>query len=199
MRSASVVGQTTAIRRGHELDGEALERYLAERLNDFHGPLEIRQFEGGQSNPTYFLKTPARDYVLRKKPPGQLLPSAHAVDREYRVMRALAATGVPVPPALLMCDDATVIGTPFFIMGCVDGRVFRQPHLPGVSAADRAAMYTDMADVLARLHGVDAAAIGLDGQVADIETAAGQRDDRGPRRGVATQVAAGTAAGIRLH
>ena len=162
MSSASVVGQTTAIRQGHEIDRDALERYLAAALSDLHGPLEIRQFEGGQSNPTYFLKTPVRAYVLRKKPSGQLLPSAHAVDREYRVMRALAATDVPVPPALLMCDDATVIGTPFVIMGCVDGRVFRQPHLPGVSAADRAAMYTDMADVLARLHGVDAAAIGLD-------------------------------------
>ena len=161
MSSSGARSQTTAIRQGHELDRDALERYLAATLHDFRGPLEIRQFEGGQSNPTYFLKTPLRDYVLRKKPPGQLLPSAHAVDREHRVMHALAGTGVPVPPTLLMCDDAKVIGTPFFIMGCVDGRVFRQPHLPGVSAADRAAMYTDMADVLARLHGVDVAAIGL--------------------------------------
>jgi aminoglycoside phosphotransferase (APT) family kinase protein len=161
MSSSGARSQTTAIRQGHELDRDALERYLAATLQHFRGPLEIRQFEGGQSNPTYFLKTPLRDYVLRKKPPGQLLPSAHAVDREHRVMRALAGTGVPVPSTLLMCDDATVIGTPFFIMGCVDGRVFRQPHLPGVSAADRAAMYADMADVLARLHGVDVAAIGL--------------------------------------
>ena len=161
MSSDSVHSQTTAIRQGHELDCGVLERYLAARLENLLGPLEIRQFEGGQSNPTYLLHTPARDYVLRKKPPGQLLPSAHAVEREYRVMRALAATDVPVPPALLMCDDASVIGTPFFIMGCVEGRVFRQPHLPGVSAADRAAMYADMADVLARLHRVDAAAIGL--------------------------------------
>jgi aminoglycoside phosphotransferase (APT) family kinase protein len=99
--------------------------------------------------------------VLRKQPPGQLLPSAHAVDREYRVMTALAQTAVPVPATLLMCDDAGVIGTKFFVMSCVQGRVFRQPHLPGVSAAHRAAMYADMADVLARLHAVDVAAIGL--------------------------------------
>jgi aminoglycoside phosphotransferase (APT) family kinase protein len=161
MSSAEVLKQTTTVRQGHGIDAPSLQRYLADHLPGFRGPLEIRQFEGGQSNPTYFLHTPDRDYVLRKKPPGQLLPSAHAVDREYRVMKALAGTGVPVPPAVLMCDDASVIGTPFFIMGCVDGRVFRQPHLPGVSAADRAAMYEDMADVLARLHGVDVAAVGL--------------------------------------
>lgn len=160
MSSAEVLKQTTTVRQGHEIDASALERYLAEHLGGFRGPLDIRQFEGGQSNPTYFLHTATADYVLRKKPPGQLLASAHAVEREYRVMNALAGH-VPVPPALLMCDDASVIGTPFFVMGCVDGRVFRQPHLPGVSAADRAAMYEDMADVLARLHGVDVAAIGL--------------------------------------
>jgi aminoglycoside phosphotransferase (APT) family kinase protein len=161
MGSDTALGQTTGVRAGHEIDRAALERYLSDHLDGFRGPAEIRQFEGGQSNPTYFLRTTNRDYVLRKKPPGQLLRSAHAVDREYRVMKALAATDIPVPPALHLCDDASVIGTPFFVMGCVAGRVFRQPHLPGVSAADRAAMYTDMAAVLARLHGVDAAAIGL--------------------------------------
>lgn len=159
--SSGARAETTAIREGHRLDEAALARHLADRLAGFRGPLEIRQFEGGQSNPTYLLRSLSGDCVLRKKPPGQLLPSAHAVDREYRVMKALAGTGVPVPPALLMCDDASVIGTPFFIMGCVEGRVFRQPHLPGVTSVDRAAMYEDMADVLARLHGVDVAAIGL--------------------------------------
>jgi aminoglycoside phosphotransferase (APT) family kinase protein len=152
--------ETTAIREGHQLDEAALARYLADHLPGFRGPLEVRQFEGGQSNPTYFLHAASGDYVLRKKPPGQLLPSAHAVDREYRVMTALSGS-VPVPPTHVMCHDQQVIGTPFFIMGCVDGRVFRQPHLPGVSAADRAAMYEDMADVLARLHGVDPVAAGL--------------------------------------
>ena len=153
--------ETTAIRKGHQLDETALKRYLSDHLAGFRGPLEVRQFEGGQSNPTYFLQAASGDYVLRKKPPGQLLPSAHQVEREYRVMTALRNSGVPVPPTELLCTDASVIGTPFFVMACVDGRVFRQPHLPGVSAADRAAMYDDMADVLARLHGVDVAAAGL--------------------------------------
>ena len=160
MSKAEVLKQTTTVRRGHEIDAQSLERYLADHLPGFRGPLEIRQFEGGQSNPTYFLHAASGDLVLRKKPPGQLLPSAHAVDREYRVMTALAGR-VPVPPTKLMCADDRVIGTQFFVMACVEGRVFRQPHLPGVSAADRAAMYDDMADVLARLHGVDVAAIGL--------------------------------------
>jgi aminoglycoside phosphotransferase (APT) family kinase protein len=160
MSSAEVLRQTTTVRQGHEIDSQALQLYLADHLPGFRGSLEIRQFEGGQSNPTYFLHAASGDYVLRKKPPGQLLPSAHAVDREYRVMTALAGR-VPVPPTQLMCDDNRVIGTPFFIMACVEGRVFRQPHLPGVSAPARAAMYDDMADVLARLHSVDVAAIGL--------------------------------------
>lgn len=162
MDSKAVLGQTTEVRSGHEIDAAAIERYLADHVDGFLGPIQISQFEGGQSNPTYFLHTGARDYVLRKKPPGQLLPSAHAVDREYRVMKALAGS-VPVPPMLAMCDDAAVIGTPFFVMGCVDGRVFRQPHLPGVASADRATMYDDMAAVLARLHSVDVDAVGLAG------------------------------------
>ena len=160
MDSKAALSQTTSVRSGHEIDAIAIERYLEEHVQGFRGPLEIRQFEGGQSNPTYLLHSSERDYVLRKKPPGQLLPSAHAVDREHRVMQALAGS-VPAPPMLAMCEDASVIGTPFFVMGCVDGRVFRQPHLPGVSANDRAAMYEDMAAVLARLHGVDADAVGL--------------------------------------
>ena len=161
MSSAIVLGQTTAVRPGHEIDADRLDRYLAAHLDGYRGPLEIRQFEGGQSNPTFFLHTPARDYVLRKKPPGQLLPSAHQVEREYRVMTALRETGLPVPHTYLLCADASIIGTPFFVMACVDGRVFRQPHLPGVPPEDRSAMYEDMADVLARLHTVDVAGVGL--------------------------------------
>ena len=161
MSSAIVLGQTTAVRPGHEIDADGLDRYLAAHLDGYRGPLEIRQFEGGQSNPTFFLHTPARDYVLRKKPPGQLLPSAHQVEREYRVMTALRETGLPVPHTYLLCADASIIGTPFFVMACVDGRVFRQPHLPGVPPDDRSAMYEDMADVLARLHMVDVAGVGL--------------------------------------
>jgi aminoglycoside phosphotransferase (APT) family kinase protein len=160
MSNFGAISQTTAIRQGHELDREILVAYLRDRLDGFRGPLEIRQFEGGQSNPTYLLHTADRDYVLRKKPPGQLLPSAHQVDREYRVMTALAGL-IPVPRTRLLCADASVIGTSFFVMDCVDGRVFRQPHLPGVSPEDRAAMYDDMAAVLARLHQVDVAGAGL--------------------------------------
>jgi aminoglycoside phosphotransferase (APT) family kinase protein len=160
MGSQDVLGQTTGVRSGHQIDAAALERHLSANLDGFRGPIEIRQFEGGQSNPTYLLRAAGAQYVLRKKPSGQLLPSAHAVEREHRVMKALAGR-IPVPPMLLMCDDESVIGTPFFIMGCVDGRVFRQPHLPGVSAADRAAMYDDMAAVLAKLHQVDVNAAGL--------------------------------------
>jgi aminoglycoside phosphotransferase (APT) family kinase protein len=158
---AGIIAQTTPVRSGHELDRDRLERYLRDRLDDFCGALEIRQFEGGQSNPTFLLQTPDRDYVLRKKPPGQLLPSAHQVEREYRVMTALRDSGVPVPRTLLLCVDDAIVGTPFFVMDCVDGRVFRQPHLPGVALEDRAAMYQDMADVLAQLHLIDAAAVGL--------------------------------------
>lgn len=154
-----MLGDTTPVRA--PLDVAALDRCLAERLDGYRGPIEIRQFEGGQSNPTYLLHTSERDYVLRKKPAGELLPSAHQVEREYVVMSALASTDVPVPPPLVLCEDAAVIGTPFFVMGCVEGRVFRQPHLPGVSAAHRAAMYDDMAGVLARLHAVNVDAVGL--------------------------------------
>jgi aminoglycoside phosphotransferase (APT) family kinase protein len=155
------LGPTTDVRRGHELDRDTLDRYLSTHLDEFRGPLEIRQFEGGQSNPTYLLRAPSGVYVLRKQPPGPLLPSAHAVEREYRVMTALRHTGVPVPVTRLFCADATVIGTPFFIMDCVAGRVFRQPHLPGVLSSDRARMYEHMAEVLAALHRVDVASIGL--------------------------------------
>ena len=107
MTSTGVLSQTTTIRRGHEVDCEALERPSSPPIwKTIAGPIGIRQFEGGQSNPTYLLHTPDRDYVLRKKPPGQLLPSAHQVDREYRVMTALQDSGVPVPPTRLLCTDA---------------------------------------------------------------------------------------------
>ena len=94
----------------------------------------MRQFKGGQSNPTYLLETPARRYVLRRKPPGKLLPSAHAVDREFRVIRALHAQGFPVAEPLLYCADEGVVGTPFYVMGYVEGRVFWEPHMPGAHA-----------------------------------------------------------------
>jgi aminoglycoside phosphotransferase (APT) family kinase protein len=153
--------ETTPVREAHRFDEAALERFLADHVHGFRGPMAVRQFEGGQSNPTYLLHAESGTYVLRKKPPGQLLPSAHQVEREYRVISALAGTGVPVPPTLAACPDESIIGTPFFVMACVEGRVFRNPYLPGVSAADRRAMYDNMVRVLARLHQVDAGAVGL--------------------------------------
>jgi aminoglycoside phosphotransferase (APT) family kinase protein len=132
-------------------------------LPGFAGPLTVRQFQGGQSNPTFHLHTPGAEYVLRKKPPGTLLPSAHAVDREYAVQSALMGTEVPVAPMRLLCRDETVIGTMFYVMDHVAGRVFPDRTLAGVSAADRAAMYDDMNRVMAALHRVDWQAAGLSG------------------------------------
>src|SRR5262245_13783859 len=143
------------------IDAARLEAYLAARLPDFHGPLRVRQFKGGQSNPTYLLETPARRYVLRRKPPGKLLPSAHAVDREFRVINALHAQGFPVAAPLAYCDDADVAGTPFYVMAHVEGRVIWEPSLPETAPAERMAIYDAMNATLARLHGFSPAAIGL--------------------------------------
>ncbi len=156
-----MIAQTAEVREQHRFDVAALERYLRERIPDFHGPVEVRQFRGGQSNPTYYLAAGGREFVLRRKPPGKLLPSAHAVDREYRVITALGRTTVPVPKTYVLCEDDSVIGTAFFVMDCVHGRVFSDPALPGVSPVERTAMYDSLNDVLARLHMVDYVAIGL--------------------------------------
>ncbi|MBI1960506.1 MAG: phosphotransferase [Candidatus Rokubacteria bacterium] len=152
---------TVEVRETHRFDVAALESYMKGHVAGFSGPLAVRQFQGGQSNPTYYLQTPQREYVLRRKPPGKLLPSAHAVDREYRVITALGQTDVPVPRTYALCEDPEVVGTPFFIMECVHGRVIPDARLPGLTPADRAAMYDAMSDVLARLHNVDYAAVGL--------------------------------------
>jgi aminoglycoside phosphotransferase (APT) family kinase protein len=143
------------------LDVVRLEAFLAARLNGFEGPLAVRQFKGGQSNPTYLLETPTRRYVLRRKPPGKLLPSAHAVDREFRVIAALHGQGFPVAAPLIYCDDATVVGTPFYVMAHVEGRVIWEPHMPDADRAERAAVYDAMNAVLAQLHAFDPAALGL--------------------------------------
>ena len=149
------------VRERHRFEVAALERYLARHLDGFAGPVAVRQFQGGQSNPTYLLRTSGHEYVLRRKPPGKLLPSAHAVDREYRVLTALAATDIPVPRTYVYCDDPAVIGTPFYVMDCVRGRIFANPLLPGMSAAERACLYEVMNGVLARLHRLDWQALGL--------------------------------------
>jgi aminoglycoside phosphotransferase (APT) family kinase protein len=144
-----------------QIDAASLERYLAANVAGFAGPLAIKQFKGGQSNPTYLLETPQRRFVLRRKPPGKLLPSAHAVDREYRVIRALHTQGFPVAEPLVYCADEKVAGTPFYVMDFVDGRVFWEPQMPGIDAAERAAVYSAMNATIAQLHGFDPARIGL--------------------------------------
>jgi long-chain acyl-CoA synthetase len=150
-----------SVREQHRFDVRALERYLSDHVEGFAGPITVSQFQGGQSNPTYHLATPSAAYVLRRKPPGKLLPSAHAVDREHRVITALAGSGVPVPRTFALCEDPAVIGTAFYIMSYVRGRVFRDPSLPGVPPAERGAIYDAMNVVLARLHTVDWTAVGL--------------------------------------
>jgi aminoglycoside phosphotransferase (APT) family kinase protein len=142
-------------------DVDRLEAYLREQVKGFAGPIVLSQFKGGQSNPTYLVETPHRRYVLRRKPPGKLLPSAHAVDREYRVVGALHAQGFPVAEAILYCADERVIGTAFFLMSHVEGRVFWEAEMPSSNPAERAQAYDAMNATLARLHSFDPAAIGL--------------------------------------
>ena len=136
-----------------------LSDYLTARLPGFAGPLAIARFKGGQSNPTYRLTTPLRAYVLRRKPFGKLLPSAHAVEREYRVTGALAGTGFPVARPRLLCTDDSVIGSAFYVMDDVAGRVFWEPHAPGLSAEDRARLFDSLNQTIARLHMTDASGL----------------------------------------
>src|SRR5476651_1139231 len=143
------------------LDAARLAAYLAQHVKGFAGPLTTKQFKGGQSNPTYLLETPARRYVLRRKPRGKLLPSAHAVDREYRVIRALHAQGFPVAEPLCLCADESVAGTPFYVMSFADGRVFWEPQMPGSNPSERAAVYDAKNATIARLHTFDPVKIGL--------------------------------------
>jgi aminoglycoside phosphotransferase (APT) family kinase protein len=152
---------TTPVREAHQFDIEALESYLREHLEGFTSPVQIRQFKGGQSNPTFWLGRGDRQMVLRKKPPGKLLPSAHAVEREYRVMEALQQTDVPVPRVHLLCEDESVIGTPFFVMDYVQGRLFWNVQLPELEPNERRAVYDELARVLAAIHSVDYEAVGL--------------------------------------
>jgi aminoglycoside phosphotransferase (APT) family kinase protein len=143
------------------IDEAALARYLKGRLFGFEGELQVRQFAGGQSNPTYLLQSGERSWVLRKKPPGELLPKAHMVEREYRIFTALADTDVPVPRTELLCEDRSILGTEFFVMQYLQGRIFWDPTLPECRPADRPGIYDEMNRVLAALHGVDYGAVGL--------------------------------------
>jgi aminoglycoside phosphotransferase (APT) family kinase protein len=143
------------------VDVARLQAYLESHVDDFAAPMTLHQFKGGQSNPTYLIETPQRRYVMRRKPPGKLLPSAHAVDREFRIISALSAQGFPVARPLAFCADDTVIGTAFYVMTHVDGRVFWEPSMPASDKPERAAVYDAMNATLARLHAYDPAAIGL--------------------------------------
>ncbi len=156
----SQLGEVTA---RHRFDVERLAAHLEQHLPEFRGPLSVQQFQGGQSNPTYLLTTPTARYVMRSKPgpTAKLLPSAHAIEREFHVMRALASQGIPVPWTLLLVEDEGVIGRAFYIMEHVEGRIFWEQSLPGVSAAERADIYDEMNRVIARLHTVDIERAGL--------------------------------------
>jgi aminoglycoside phosphotransferase (APT) family kinase protein len=146
---------------GLEIDPIRLTQYLESHVVGFRGPTSILQFKGGQSNPTYRLDAASGAYVLRRKPPGKLLPSAHAIEREFRVLQALGTAGFPVPNVRHLCDDPAVIGTAFYLMDHVEGRVIWEPGMPGSDAAERAAVYGAMIAALARLHGFDPVRVGL--------------------------------------
>jgi len=145
----------------HDLPLARLEGWMADHIDGFRGPLAAEQFEGGQSNPTYKLLAGSGSYVLRRKPFGHLLPSAHAVDREYRVMRALSAAAVPVPEVHTLCEDDSVIGSAFYVMEFLDGRIFWDPRLFGLPPAKRRAMFRSMNTVIAALHSIDYVEVGL--------------------------------------
>jgi len=151
----------TLARAVHPFDESALAAYIDAHIEPVRGGLVVEQFQGGQSNPTYRVTAGARRYVLRRKPPGKLLPSAHAVEREFRVLSALAGSDVPVAKTYALCDDASVIGTAFYLMEYVEGRVLWDPTLPGLAPAQRAAHYDELNRVIAALHSVDYRAAGL--------------------------------------
>ena len=154
---------TDPVREGYGFDEARLAEWMAANVEGYAGPLSVRQFKGGQSNPTYQLVTPRRKYVLRRKPPGQLLPGAHAVDREALVLTKLGAVGFPVAHVQGLCTDDAVIGTWFYVMDMVEGRIFWDATFPGVARAERPRYFDAMNETLARLHGFDPAAIGLGG------------------------------------
>jgi aminoglycoside phosphotransferase (APT) family kinase protein len=158
-------GRLGDVAAAHRFDADRLAEYLRREVDDFGTELDVRQFQGGASNPTFLLTTQtpggAKRYVLRKKPPGQLLASAHQVDREFRVMKALGQTDVPVPRMRTLCEDPEIIGTSFYVMDFLEGRIFRDATLPGLAPAERAAIYDELNATLAKLHQVDYAAVGL--------------------------------------
>ena len=154
---------TKEVAETHKFDEGALEEWMKANVEGFEGPLDVRQFKGGQSNPTYQLVTPNKKYVMRRKPPGKLLPSAHAVDREFRVISALHPLGFPVARPYGLCEDDSVIGTMFYVMDMVEGRILWDGTLPGSDPAERRAIYEAKVKTFADLHNVDWRAAGLEG------------------------------------
>jgi aminoglycoside phosphotransferase (APT) family kinase protein len=152
---------TKDVAESHRFDESRLLAWMQANVEGFQGPLEVRQFKGGQSNPTYQLITPSKKYVMRRKPPGKLLPSAHAVDREYKVITALYPTGFPVARSYGLCTDDEVIGTWFYIMDMVEGRILWDQSLPEYQPAERHAIFMAKLKTLADLHNTDVAAVGL--------------------------------------
>jgi aminoglycoside phosphotransferase (APT) family kinase protein len=159
--SEQMFSGTKPVEQMHRFDQDALSRWMSESISDYSGPLRVSQFKGGQSNPTYRLDTPCRSYVLRRKPPGRLLASAHAVDREFRVIECLHKAGFPVAKPYGLCTDESVLGTIFYIMSMEEGRVFWDGALPGVSLSERAEVYRSLIQTLANLHQYDPVEIGL--------------------------------------
>lgn len=153
---------TTPVRDAHRFDEQALGAWMADHVAGYEGPLTVEQFKGGQSNPTYKLVTPRQRYVMRRKPPGPILKGAHAVDREARVISGVGKAGFPVPHVFGLCTDEAVIGTWFYIMDMVEGRIFWDATLPEIAREDRPAYFDAMNATIAQLHGIDPAAVGLD-------------------------------------
>ena len=154
---------TKPVEERHRFDIGRLDEYMRANVEGYSGTLQVEQFRGGQSNPTYRLGAGGRHYVLRRKPPGKLLPSAHAVEREYRVIKALHGVGFPVARPYALCEDDTVIGTAFYVMDCVEGRVLWDQALPGMQKAERRAVWVELNRVIALLHTIDYKAVGLQG------------------------------------
>jgi len=152
---------TSKIRKGMDIDQASLKKYLVENLNLSDGPIKVKQFQHGQSNPTYLVQMDGRKLVLRKKPPGKLLPGAHAIEREFKVMNALGKQGVPVPPLHGLCEDDSIIGTPFYLMDYVAGKIYKDPSLPGLDAESRKKVYTAMNKTIAKIHSVDVTEAGI--------------------------------------
>jgi aminoglycoside phosphotransferase (APT) family kinase protein len=153
---------TVPVRSAQKFDESSLEKYLKRHFPGFKGPISILQFEGGQSNPTFIIEDETSRFVLRKKPPGQLLASAHQIEREYQIIKALHRTGFPVPEVYLLCEDSDVIGTSFYLMSCIDGRVFRDPKLPGLTESERTKVYESACLTAAQLHKIDWRKLGLE-------------------------------------